>query len=263
MKTGRSRRGARPGDWALAALMAAGSFAALRLDRTMDVRSGVDSAAVPLDAGLALSYFRPGRLDLPDLRPEAERAPKAEIDRAIPAVRVSARPAAAEVAAASIPKSHRYVGGRIPSLAWPVGGEITSPFGYRVLRGRFRYHAGVDIRAPYGTPVRAAAEGTVAFVGWRGGFGKLVVLDHGDGVRTWYAHNRSTKVRNGQAITAGEVIAAAGSTGHSYGSHSHFELRLGDVAVDPLRYLPTADPAIARADTSAAENGVVEGIGGP
>jgi murein DD-endopeptidase MepM/ murein hydrolase activator NlpD len=121
-------------------------------------------------------------------------------------------------------------GGR---LGWPVSGPVTSGFGPRWGR----MHEGIDIAVPEGTPVRAAAAGTVIYVGWLGGYGNLVVLDHGGGLSTAYAHNSSFAVSVGQSVAAGEVVAYSGNTGNSSGPHVHFEVRVGGSAVDPLGYL--------------------------
>lgn len=118
-------------------------------------------------------------------------------------------------------------------LGWPVSGPVTSGFGMRWGR----MHEGVDVAVPSGTAVRAAAAGSVIYVGWLGGYGNLVVVDHGGGLSTAYAHNSSFAVSQGQSVAAGEVVAYAGSTGHSTGPHVHFEVRVNGSAVDPLGYL--------------------------
>jgi len=118
-------------------------------------------------------------------------------------------------------------------LAWPVSGPVTSGFGPRWGR----MHEGIDIAVPTGTPVRAAAAGTVIYAGWLGGYGNLVVIDHGGGLSTAYAHNSGFAASVGQAVAAGQVVAYSGSTGHSSGPHVHFEVRVNGTAVDPLGYL--------------------------
>ncbi len=118
-------------------------------------------------------------------------------------------------------------------LIWPVSGPITSGFGMRWGR----IHEGIDIAVPSGTPVHAAASGTVIYAAWMTGYGNLVVLDHGSGLATAYAHNSSLLVSVGQHVSQGQTISLSGSTGHSTGPHVHFEVRVNGVAVDPLRYL--------------------------
>jgi murein DD-endopeptidase MepM/ murein hydrolase activator NlpD len=127
-------------------------------------------------------------------------------------------------------------GGGSPSaagLVWPVLGPVTSPFGPRWGR----MHEGIDIAAPSGTPIRAAAAGTVIYSGWLGGYGNLVVLDHGNGLATAYAHQSSIAVGSGQSVLQGQVIGYVGSTGNATGSVLHFEVRVNGAPVDPLGYL--------------------------
>ena len=119
------------------------------------------------------------------------------------------------------------------ALGWPVSGPVTS--GYGVRWGRM--HEGIDIAVGEGTPVRAAAAGTVIYAGWMSGYGNLVVVDHGNGLSTAYAHNSSLAVAVGQPVAAGEVVSYSGNTGNSTGPHVHFEVRVNGSAVDPLGYL--------------------------
>jgi murein DD-endopeptidase MepM/ murein hydrolase activator NlpD len=98
-------------------------------------------------------------------------------------------------------------------------------------------HEGIDITCASGTPVRAAGAGTVIYAGWLGGYGNLVVVDHGGGLSTAYAHNTSFASSVGQSVAAGQVISYSGSTGNSSGPHVHFEVRVNGSAVDPLGYL--------------------------
>jgi murein DD-endopeptidase MepM/ murein hydrolase activator NlpD len=118
-------------------------------------------------------------------------------------------------------------------LSWPVSGPVTSGFGVRWGR----MHEGIDIAVGQGTPVHAAAAGTVIYAGWMEGYGNLVVVDHGNGLSTAYGHNSTLASSVGQAVTAGQVIAYSGSTGHSTGPHVHFEVRVNGSPVDPLGYL--------------------------
>jgi murein DD-endopeptidase MepM/ murein hydrolase activator NlpD len=118
-------------------------------------------------------------------------------------------------------------------FVWPVSGAVVSGFGMRWGR----MHEGIDITCASGTPVVAAAAGTVIHAGWLGGYGNLVVVDHGNGLSTAYAHNSSFAVGVGQTVAQGEVISYSGSTGNSSGPHVHFEVRVNGSAVDPLGYL--------------------------
>lgn len=118
-------------------------------------------------------------------------------------------------------------------LIWPVGGPVVSPFGWRWGR----MHEGIDIAAGYGTPIVASASGVVIYAGWMGGYGNLVVVDHGNGIATAYGHNTSVTVGYGQSVAQGQLIAYSGNTGHSTGPHVHFEVRVNGTPVDPLGYL--------------------------
>jgi murein DD-endopeptidase MepM/ murein hydrolase activator NlpD len=118
-------------------------------------------------------------------------------------------------------------------LIWPVSGPITSPFGPRW--GSF--HSGIDIGVPTGTPIHAAAAGTVIYCGAEGGYGNLVVLDNGGNLATAYAHQSAIAVACGQHVDQGQVIGYVGCTGHCFGPHLHFEVRINGQAVDPLGYL--------------------------
>ena len=145
--------------------------------------------------------------------------------------RIRAQLAAAQSARASsaatdaTPSSH--------GLIWPVSGPVTSPFGYRWGR----LHAGIDIGVGYGTPIHAAASGTVVLAGWTGGYGNYTCIDHGGGLATCYAHQSSYAVSAGAHVSQGQVIGYVGSTGHSFGAHLHFEVRINGAPVDPLGYL--------------------------
>src|SRR5499433_1693144 len=138
-------------------------------------------------------------------------------------------------------------------LRWPVQGKITSRFG---PRGLFHLHRGVDIKAPKGTPVHAAAAGTVAFSGRQSSYGRVIKIDHPNGFRTVYAHKSSNFVRAGQHVKAGAVIGAVGQTGHATTNHLHFEVRRHGVARDPLPLLragPAGEPDGPRVRAAAIE----------
>jgi murein DD-endopeptidase MepM/ murein hydrolase activator NlpD len=123
-------------------------------------------------------------------------------------------------------------GGSSSGLIWPVSGTITSTYGPRW--GSFHY--GIDIAAPTGTPVRAAASGRVIIAGWSGGYGNLVVIDHGNGLATAYAHLSAIWIGGG-SVSQGQGIGAVGCTGSCTGPHLHFEVRVNGSAVNPMGYL--------------------------
>jgi murein DD-endopeptidase MepM/ murein hydrolase activator NlpD len=100
-----------------------------------------------------------------------------------------------------------------------------------------RMHEGIDIGVGYGTPIHAAAAGTVIYCGWMEGYGNLVVIDHGGGLATAYGHQSSIAVGCGQTVAQGDVIGYVGCTGHCFGPHLHFEVRINGTPVDPLGYL--------------------------
>ncbi len=118
----------------------------------------------------------------------------------------------------------------------PVSGIITSRFGNRESIRTYG-HTGLDIAAPAGTSIRAAADGTVTFAGYSGGYGYVVKMSHGNGIETYYAHCSELYVSAGEKIEAGDVIAAVGSTGNSTGNHLHFEVLVDGTEIDPQNYL--------------------------
>jgi murein DD-endopeptidase MepM/ murein hydrolase activator NlpD len=143
---------------------------------------------------------------------------------------------ASQIQSAQSSNSYAPPGDTTPSAAgfiWPVNGPVTSGFGMRWGR----MHEGIDIGVPAGTPIHAAASGRVVYSGWMGGYGNLVAIDHGRGLSTAYGHQSSIAVGNGLIVTQGQVIGYVGCTGHCFGDHLHFEVRINGTAVDPLGYL--------------------------
>lgn len=137
---------------------------------------------------------------------------------------------------ASQPGKRGFVAAFRGGLIRPAAGRLSSGFGYRIhpISKRRRLHAGIDIAAPTGTPIVAAAPGVVISSGWRGGYGNTVVLDHGGGLSTLYGHCSRLLVKAGQRVTQGQRIALMGSTGYSTGPHLHFETRINGKPVNPL-----------------------------
>ena len=120
----------------------------------------------------------------------------------------------------------------IPSV-FPTYGNISSPFGYRWLNGRYEFHSGVDISNSRGTPIRASADGKITIAGLNGGYGILVKINHGNGYESLYGHNSKVIVNVGQEVKRGDIIAYMGNTGRSTGSHCHFEVRYNNSAINP------------------------------
>lgn len=132
----------------------------------------------------------------------------------------------------------KYTGG---VFCWPAPSytRISSPYGYRnhPIYKTKKFHSGVDMAAPGGTNILAAADGVVKMAGWNGGYGNCVVIDHGGGVSTLYGHSKKLLVSKGQKVTRGQVIALVGTTGASTGNHLHFEVLLNGKTTDPMPYL--------------------------
>ena len=122
------------------------------------------------------------------------------------------------------------------TLIKPISGTITSKYGAKSSR-RSGAHTGLDIAAPKGTPIKAAAAGTVTFAGTKGSYGKMVIISHADGVETYYAHCSTLKVSAGAKVSQGQVIAEVGSTGNSTGNHLHLEIRKNGTILNPQHYL--------------------------
>ena len=159
----------------------------------------------------------------------SERAEVSEIDALQASSRAIGDRIRAAQGGATTPSSTPSSSG----LIWPVSGPITSPFGWRWGR----MHEGIDIGVGYGTPIHAAAAGTVIYCGWETGYGNLVVLDNGGNLSTAYAHQERIAVSCGQQVVEGDVIGYVGCTGHCFGPHLHFEVRIDGNPVDPLGYL--------------------------
>jgi murein DD-endopeptidase MepM/ murein hydrolase activator NlpD len=186
--------------------------------------------------GLA-SARRSRRASLADVRGNAQQyaSEAAALQAESANLGAQIRSAQAAAAQASVTYSSSGSSDTTPSasgLIWPVSGPVVSPFGMRWGR----MHEGIDISAPTGTGIRAAASGTIIFAGWMGGYGNLTIIDHGNGLATAYAHQSAIYVGGG-SVSQGTVIGAVGSTGHSTGPHLHFEVRVNGSAVDPLGYL--------------------------
>jgi murein DD-endopeptidase MepM/ murein hydrolase activator NlpD len=198
--------------------------------RTAQVREVRDELAATRDHVAGARGERQSSLDSLSAEEQAERS-EAEALHAVSAeLAEKIRAAEASAVTASVGQ------GGTPSAAgliWPVNGPVTSPFGMRWGR----MHEGIDIGVGYGTPIHAAAAGVVVWAGWLGGYGNLVVIDHGNGLSTAYGHQEQVAVSYGQHVDQGQVVGYVGCTGHCFGPHVHFEVRINGSPVDPLGYL--------------------------
>jgi len=205
-----------------------------------------DATGPGRDSAARLADANDGRLDAccgddPTRRQVEVGVPPATVLLAAVAPTIGAEAAAALVGVPGLdgvgaPVGRIGPGGRM----WPVPAPVTSGFGMRVhpLTGVTRLHAGLDLGAPAGTPIRAAAGGAVVFAGVMGGYGNTVDVGHADGTTTRYAHQSRILVRSGQQVAAGQVIGLVGSTGASTGPHLHFEVRTPTGPINPHDWLP-------------------------
>jgi murein DD-endopeptidase MepM/ murein hydrolase activator NlpD len=161
-----------------------------------------------------------------------------ELDGSVAAIQ--AKIASRLIGTGSAPLPAGPIVGGTGGLIWPVDGPIVSGFGPRTINGSYEYHPGVDIAVPEGTPIRAAASGTVIFTepeSSSGGYGNYTCIDHGGGLSTCYAHQSSFAVTAGQAVSQGAIIGYTGCTGYCLGPHLHFEVRINGAVTDPMGYL--------------------------
>lgn len=122
----------------------------------------------------------------------------------------------------------------------PTSGHVTSEYGPRIhpISGQSGFHTGIDLASPSGTPIKASKSGTVVYSGWQGGYGQVVIIDHGGGYRTLYAHCSKLNVVKNQKVSRGQTVALVGSTGNSTGPHLHFEVRVNNKHQNPRKYVP-------------------------
>lgn len=161
-----------------------------------------------------------------------------ELDGSVAAIQ--GKIAAQLSATGSTPLPAGPIQGGSGGLIWPVTGPIASGFGPRTINGSYEYHPGIDIAVPEGTPIRAAASGTVIFTepeASSGGYGNYTCIDHGGGLSTCYAHQSSFAVSAGQSVSQADIIGYTGCTGYCLGPHLHFEVRIDGQVTDPMGYL--------------------------
>ncbi|MFQ3679471.1 MAG: peptidoglycan DD-metalloendopeptidase family protein [Pseudanabaenaceae cyanobacterium] len=187
--------------------------------------------------GRAVQAVRVGRVNDETTRLVVEFAPNfpLETDR----LRLQAR--SPRHWSIQLPESVAAANIQSAALVWPLVGTLTAGFGWRIhpITNQRRLHKGIDIAAPIGTPILAAADGTVVAADWDDGYGNFVELQHADGNRTLYAHAHRLLVQKGMTVRQNQAIAEVGSTGRSTGPHLHFEvLAAGTTPVDPMAFLP-------------------------
>ena len=205
-----------------------------RIEERSEAKTALEKFKTEKEFEMAVMYEEKNRL-LEEYRQDAKRAEKelAELEEAADKV---------YDIIVNIEKNKEFVdtytGGE---LEWPVEGRYYVSSGYvgRIspVGNGYEFHTGIDIPAPEGYEIRAAEDGTVINAGWINGYGNTVIIDHGGGISTLYAHNSSVEVENGQSVHKGDVIALCGSTGYATGSHCHFEVRVNGEHTDPWEYL--------------------------
>ncbi|HEY0319092.1 MAG TPA: peptidoglycan DD-metalloendopeptidase family protein [Solirubrobacterales bacterium] len=161
-----------------------------------------------------------------------------ELDGSVAAIQGKIAAKLAQTGSTPLPAGPIQGGGS--GLIWPVDGPVVSGFGPRTIEGSYEYHPGIDIAVPEGTPIRAAATGSVIFTepeAASGGYGNYTCIDHGGGLSTCYAHQSSFGVSAGQAVSQGQIIGYTGCTGYCLGPHLHFEVRINGEVTDPMGYL--------------------------
>jgi murein DD-endopeptidase MepM/ murein hydrolase activator NlpD len=169
---------------------------------------------------------------------EEIRKHEEELDGSV--AKIQAKIAAQLAGYGSTPLPAGPIKGGSGGLIWPVDGPVVSGFGSRTINGSYEYHPGIDIAVPSGTPIRAAAAGTVIFTepeASSGGYGNYTCIDHGGGLSTCYAHQETFAVSAGQQVAQGQVIGYSDCTGYCFGPHLHFEVRIDGEVTDPMAYL--------------------------
>jgi len=161
-----------------------------------------------------------------------------ELDGSVAAIQGKIAAQLAATGSAPLPAGPIRGGGS--GLIWPVDGPVVSGFGPRTINGSYEFHPGIDIAVPSGTPIRAAAAGTVIFTepeSSSGGYGNYTCIDHGGGLSTCYAHQETFAVSAGEQVSQGQVIGYSDCTGYCFGPHVHFEVRINGEVTDPMAYL--------------------------
>ena len=211
--------------------------------------NSLQSLASEVAMAYGITRFRQTPFGLTDVAEE----PESDFEQSVDEFSYLERNATAVALASSglrfLPAAQMSSLGIVPSI-WPVVGEITGHFGERLdpFSGEGAFHAGMDIASHYGDEVRASADGIVVEVGRRAGYGKLVIIDHGFGVATWYGHLSNFNTQIGMHVKRGDIVGYEGASGRSTGPHLHYEVRIYNTPVNPWRYLKDAKPSNNSAD---------------
>ena len=199
-----------------------------------------------VNEGVNIASLKAGdEIFLPGAKPEAIRESKpaakvAEVKKSEPAKKVQSVPAKTAAKPEKPEKRQRgEIAVRASGFRWPIMGRINSPFGWRThpVTRRRDFHTGIDIKANRNDPIKAAGSGRIAYSGWMGGYGKVIVIEHNNGQSTLYAHCSTLLFGKGASVSSGQLIAKIGTTGRSTGPHLHFEVRNGGSPVNPIKYL--------------------------
>jgi murein DD-endopeptidase MepM/ murein hydrolase activator NlpD len=213
--------------------------------------TSLQSLASEVATAYGITRFRQTPFGLMDADAESDTAYQHSLDQ-FSYLQKSANLAMTNSGLRLLPDAQLSSLGVVPSL-WPVDGEITGHFGERLdpFSGEGAFHAGLDIASHYGDVVRATADGVVTEAGNMTGYGRLIILDHGFGVTTWYGHLSGFNVEAGMHVKAGDVIGYEGNSGRSTGPHLHYEVRLHNTPVNPWRYLRGTVRTVTAASSTA------------
>jgi murein DD-endopeptidase MepM/ murein hydrolase activator NlpD len=213
--------------------------------------NSLQSLAGEVAMAYGITRFRQTPFGLTDSAPEPDEDFQNSVDEFSYLQKNATAVAMSSAGMRLLPASQLSSLGIVPSL-WPVVGQITGHFGERLdpFSGEGAFHAGLDIASHYGDDVRATADGVIQEVDQRAGYGRLVVIDHGFGVTTWYGHLSGFNVQSGMHVKSGDVIGYEGDSGRSTGPHLHYEVRIYNTPVNPWRYLRNISPNATAATTA-------------
>ena len=209
---------------------------------TVEKASYLQEVAPPVqeisDASLYVGQqkvVQPGSSGQAQVQAEVTYYQGVEQSRQVLSTQVITQPTARVVAVGTMKNPYPTATG---TFQWPCRGSISSPFGYRHIFGSTTFHSGIDIDADYNDPISAADGGVVIFAGYQGSYGNMIIIKHGNGLETCYAHCCTLLASVGDTVSKGQLIARVGATGRATGSHCHFEVRVDGTAVNPTDYLP-------------------------